>query len=363
MSSTQRAVFVPPDWLVFQTGFAGGGTGSTLFVQRFDPVRRQASGELLALRQNIGVDEGGQGAYSFSNQGTFAHRTVAGSRRDTLNWYTRTGALESTVGDPSDYTVPRLSPDGRRLAFSLTGSIWIRDLTRRTVSRLTNGPAHCCPVWSPDGSRIAFRKGNGDLAIKPASGTAPEKVILASGATNTPTQWTPDGGSIVFQTTGSNRIDTMLIPLDEPRTPTPVLQSPFNEEQAELSPDGRWISFTSDQSGRPEVYVQNYPALSEKWQISTNGGADAQWRRDGTELFFIAADHKLMAVALERGATFEPNIPTTLFQTRVTGLTDVRTHYQVTADGQRFLVNTIGVADRGAPIQVVLNWPEGIPKH
>ena len=135
-----------------------------------------------------------------------------------------------------------------------------------------------------------------------------------------------------------------------------VLQSPFNEEQAQLSRDGRWLAFTSDESGRPEVYVQDFPALAEKWLISTNGGADPQWRADGRELFFLAADHKLMSVPVKYGTTFEPGIPTPLFQARVTGLTDVRTHYQVSADGQRFLVNTIGPGDRGSPVHVVVNW-------
>jgi eukaryotic-like serine/threonine-protein kinase len=141
-----------------------------------------------------------------------------------------------------------------------------------------------------------------------------------------------------------------------------VLQSPFSEEQAQLSPDGRWIAYTSDESGRPQIYVQDFPALKEKWLISAHGGAAPQWRADGAELFFLGTDHKLMAVPLTRGASLEPGIPTPLFQTRVTGFTDVRTHYQVSADGQRFLVNMIGPADRGAPVQVVVNWEAGLPK-
>jgi eukaryotic-like serine/threonine-protein kinase len=355
LSSSRRAVFVPPNWLAYQTG---GGTqeGGTLFIQEFDPGRRQTTGEPIALREGIVADEGGQGAYSFSNRGTFAYRVPTATRQNTLNWYSRSGALESTIGEPDDYTVPRLSPDDRKLALAIRGAIWVRDLARGTLSRLTNGPAHCCPVWAPDGSRIAFRKGQQDLAVVPASGAAPEASLFADGATNTPTQWAPDGRAIVYQSIGRNRVDTMLLPLAEPRTPQPVLQSPFNEEQAQLSPDGRWIAFTSDESGRSEVYVQDFPALTEKWLISTNGGADPQWRADGAELFFIGPDLRLMAVSIRSGKTFEPGIPVALFQTRVTGLTDVRTHYQVSRDGQRFLVNTTGPADRGAAVQLVVNW-------
>jgi eukaryotic-like serine/threonine-protein kinase len=258
--------------------------------------------------------------------------------------------------------VPRLSPDGRRLAIAIGGGIWVRDLIRGTASRVTSGPADCCPIWSPDGTRIGFRHGVQDLGFISASGTGSVTVVLQNGAPNTPTQWTPDGAAIIFQTTGRNRVDSMLLPLAEPRTAKPLQQSPFNDEQAQVSPDGRWIAFTSDESGRPEVYVQDYPALKEKFPVSTDGGADPQWRRDGAELFFLAADHKLMAVAIKRGPTFEAGIPTALFQTRVTGLTDVRTHYQVTADGQRFLVNTISPGDRGAPIHVVANWQTGVTR-
>ena len=359
MKSTQGAVFSPPNWLIYLSGSASasGALGGTLFVQRFDPETRQLAGDPVILQQDVGADEGGQGAYSFSDRGTFVYRTVRGGRQDSLNWYTRTGVLESTVGDPGEYTVPRLSPDGRRLALAIGGAIWIRDLARGTLFRLTNGPAHCCSVWSPDGTRLAYRRGPQDIAIKAASGTGDETVVLANGATNTPTYWTSDGQALLFQTAGRNRVDTMLLPLTEPRTPKPVLQSPFSEEQAQLSPDGRFIAFTSDESGQPQIYVLDYPALTEKWVISTRGGADPQWRADGSELFFIGADHKLMSVAIKPGKIFDPGIPTPLFQARVTGLTDVRTHYQVSRDGQRFLVSTISQADRGAPIQVVINWP------
>ena len=359
MKSTQGAVFAPPNWLIYLSGGTspGGALGGTLFIQRFDPEARQLAGDPIILQQDVGADEGGQGAYSFSDQGTFVYRTVRVSRHDSLNWYTRTGVLESTIGDPGEYTVPRLSPDGRRLAVTIGGAIWIRDLARGTSFRLTNGPAHCCSVWSPDGTRVAYRRGPQDIAIKAASGTGAETVVLANGATNTPTYWTSDGQAILFQTAGRNRIDTMLLPIADPRSPRPVLQSPFSEEQAQLSPDGRYIAFTSDESGQPQIYVLDYPALSEKWAISTRGGADPQWRADGLELFFLAADHKLMSVPIRPGKIFDPGIPTPLFQARVTGLTDVRTHYQVSRDGQRFLVSTISQADRGSPIQVVVNWP------
>ncbi len=363
MPSPQAATFVPPHWLVFLRGGMGAGaTGGTMFAQRFDPDRLQLSGEPIALRENVVATEGGHGNYSFSNQGTLAYRTVGGNRQDTLVWFTRRGERQASVGEPADYIVPRLSPEERRVAVAISGRIWIRDLLRGTLARLTDGPADCCPVWSPDGSRIAYRRGPQDIAVKVASGISPETLLLANGAGNTPTQWMPDGSGILYQTTGQSRIDTMFLPLVGPPTPRSIVRSRFNDEQAQVSPDGRWIAYTSDESGRPQVYVQDFPALSEKWLISSGGGADPQWRSDGSELFFLSADFKLMAVPIKRDVKFEPGIPAPLFQTRVTGLTDVRAHYQPSADGQRFLVNSIGQADRGEPIQVVVNWPAELPK-
>jgi eukaryotic-like serine/threonine-protein kinase len=364
MPSALGAMFVPPRWIAYpgQTIGSGGTLIASLLVRAFDPATARVSGEPITLQDSVVVSDAGAGAYSFSHQGVFAYRTPVANRSESLNWYTRAGVFESTVGSPGDYTVPRLSPDGRRLAIAIGGSIWVRDLIRGTASRVTSGPADCCPIWSPDGTRIGFRHGVQDLGFISASGTGSVTVVLQNGAPNTPTQWTPDGAAIIFQTTGRNRVDSMLLPLAEPRTAKPLQQSAFNDEQAQVSPDGQWIAFTSDESGRPEVYVQDYPALKEKFPVSTDGGADPQWRRDGAELFFLAADHKLMAAAIKRGPTFEAGIPTALFQTRVTGLTDVRTHYQVTADGQRFLVNTISPGDRGAPIHVVANWQTGVTR-
>lgn len=355
--SDSRAVYAWPGWLAFARDTA-------LFAQRFDLDRLEVTGEAVAILPALEPDPGtGLGGFSFSNNGILAYR---GSERGrlSLTWFDRSGRLLSTVGEPGQYTVPRLSPDERKLAVALGGDIWVRDLVRGTFSRVTTVPGNCCPVWSPDGTRLAYRKGARDIAMKAVSGTGAETVLLSNGAENIPSDWSRDGRHIVYQTRRGTRADAMLLPLAGDRTPTPVLQSDFNEEQPRLSPDGRWIAYTSDESGRPEVYVQSLPSLAEKWQISTNGGGDPQWRRDGTELFFIAADRKLMAVPIRPGPTFDPGIPTPLFETRVTGLTDVRTHYQVSADGRRFLVNTVPETEAAtsAPVRVIVNWPATLPQ-
>jgi hypothetical protein len=138
------------------------------------------------------------------------------------------------------------------------------------------------------------------------------------------------------------------------------LRTQFNEQQGRVSPDGNWIAYTSDESGRHEIYVQRFPEPSGKWQVSTSGGADPRWRADGGELYFISADRKLMAVPVKLGSAFEAGIRSSLFEVHVSGLTDVRTHYAVSADGQRFLVNTTTEDSTPSPIVVVVNWSKAL---
>jgi dipeptidyl aminopeptidase/acylaminoacyl peptidase len=140
--------------------------------------------------------------------------------------------------------------------------------------------------------------------------------------------------------------------------PRPYLRGPYNEQQGRFSPDGKWVAYTSDESGGPQVYIQGFPETASKLQISNNGGADPRWSGDGNELFYISADQKMMSVRIERtNGKIKAGIPQELFPVRVTGLTDTRTHYAVTRDSRRFLVNTRNERSAVAPITVVLNWP------
>ena len=140
------------------------------------------------------------------------------------------------------------------------------------------------------------------------------------------------------------------------RQPFPLLQTEFNEQQAQFSPDGKWIVYTSDESGAPEVYAQTFPTTGSKWRVSTGGGCQPKWRRDGKELFYIAADRKLMAVDVMLGATFEAGVPKALFGTRIFSLTDFRNHYVATADGQRFLISSTIEETDANPMSIVVNW-------
>jgi hypothetical protein len=182
-----------------------------------------------------------------------------------------------------------------------------------------------------------------------------------------PSDWSPDSRYIIYcGPTIATRYDLWLLPLagaPGDKKLVTFLNSPADEMQANFSPDGRFVAYTSNEPGRFEVYVQTFPRSDGKWQISTNGGYEPRWRRDGRELYYLSEDRKLMAVPVSTAGGFEAGVPRPLFQTRVpTGLSVFRTNYVPTRDGSRFLINT-QTADSGpAPITVVLNWTAGLKR-
>jgi Tol biopolymer transport system component len=286
-----------------------------------------------------------------------------------LVWVDRTGKELGTVGEPGDYSNPALSPDERRLAVGRMDprarrDIWVFDLIRGTSSRLTFDPADDMnPTWSPDGNWIAFtsdRKGQRNLYRKLASGTGEDEILWESEERKNVEDWSRDGRTILMNCTppGKTGPDVWALPLTGDRKPVPVLSGAYSEDQAQLSPDGRWLAYRSSESGRSQIYVQNFPPSGGKWQISTEGGNDPQWRRDGKELFYISGS-KLMAVEIKAaGATVEAGLPKELFELRAGPI--LRNRYVPAANGQRFLVVGINEQTSSAPIHVVLNWQAGL---
>jgi Tol biopolymer transport system component len=344
-----------------------------LVSQPFDAARRRLAGDASTIAERVaGVAPAGR-AFSVSTSGVLAYRTGANLAQSELVWFDRTGRRLGTLGERADYTNPALSPDGTRVAVgrrdpkSLTRDIWLFDLERGTTSRFTFDPADDLgPAFSPDGTRILFtsdRKGMRDIYWKAATGVGEDEPVLEGERNKNVNDCSPDGRFLVYDTGGSvgtrgsgGLTDLWLAPLAGDRKSLPLGVPAFTYSQAQISPDGRWIVYSSDESGVQEIYVQDFPSPKRKWKVSTGGGAEARWRRDGRELFYIA-DGKLMAVEVRPGrAAFQAGVPAVLFEVNLDPGTLGRNRYVVSPDGQRFLIITpSGLAERAA-LTVVLNW-------
>jgi eukaryotic-like serine/threonine-protein kinase len=358
-----------------------GGGGHLLIVrdgalmaQPFNADLLQATGEMIPLAEEVGYIGPGrrQGAFAASENGVLAYS--AGTQQALtreLVWVDRTGKQIASASPPGVYENFNLAPDEKKIAFNRTQNqpapdIWALDLVRGVSTRLTFDPVvENLPVWSPDGLRVLFasrRSGAFDLHVKAATGAGQEEVLIKMGTVNGwPTDWSRDGRFILYRRPGDKTgSDLWIAPQSGDQQPFPYLQSSFNEEEGKFSPDGHWIAYVSNESGREEVYVQAFPLSSEKRRISTNGGYDPNWRKDGTGLFYLAADRTLMAVEVKpSGTAFEPGVPKPLFA--LPGNT-TRRSYAVAGDGRRFLVSKPTADVTTTPITIVLNWQASLRK-
>ncbi len=345
--------YVPPGYLLFVRD-------KTLVAQPFDAKAMKTTGEPVPLAEHIGTDAVGLARFSVSREGTLAYRT--GESGDRMVWVDRSGREGEAVGDPGELHNPVMSPGGDRVAFDLAdprsgkSDIWVRDLRRGVSSRFTFGKGNTfAPLWSPDGRTIVFTEGQ-DLFEKAADGQGDEKPLLKSDELKLACDWSRDGRYIVFMSRAKETgWDIWSLPMFGDRRPIPFLKTQFTEFLAALSPDGRYLAYQSNESGRPEVYVQSFPGPGGKWQISTSGGLEPKWRADGREIYYRAPDQKLMAVEIQAGSGFSAGVPRTLFAGRFeTGI--ARNRYLPAADGRRFL--TVAPLGREAmtPTTVVLNW-------
>jgi Tol biopolymer transport system component len=313
----------------------------------------------------------GTAAFSVSENGILAYQTGAGGQLSRLVWFDRDGKQLESLGEAANYAHPRLSHDGRRVAVAVVdqtaySDIWLFDLPRRVSTRLTFGPAmNLFPIWSPDDSRIVFssnRNGFHSLYQKAASGAGDDEMLLRSPTSNEfAGDWSREviafHGSATKSKTG---FDLGIFSLAD-RKASLFLSTPFTEWCPQFSPDGKWLAYASDESGRREVYVQAFPASGGKLQVSSAGGASPRWRRDGKEIFYVGVDKRLMAVEIKAGPGFEPGVPRVLFSLQVKS-TDAGFQYDVSPDGKRFLVNTIAAEEQSNAITVVQNWTAELKK-
>jgi serine/threonine-protein kinase len=285
-----------------------------------------------------------------------------GSVGNTLVWVDRQGnVVEPLQGLGREaYSHPRLSPEGRRVAVDMflraSRDVWVYDLARGTRTRLTStgaGPNSGTPAWMPDGARVSFYA-NDQLYTRAAdASTEPEPLLDESKPQRFPISWSPDGARLAFaETQPEGDRDIFVLPLGG--EPQAFLSTSSNERSPMFSPDGRFIAYVSDESGRDEVYVRSYPAGDEKWSISTDGGTEPQWSPNGRELFYRNG-YKMMAVSVDLGATLSAERPSLLFEAAYTVDGAGHPAYDVSNDGQRFLMIQESVAER-TQINVVLNW-------
>jgi serine/threonine-protein kinase len=316
----------------------------------------------------------GAAQYSISKNGSFlsASGSIEPPYLDNLIWIDRTGKTSLLGVKPFSYLTNRLSRDGTHVAFSeyyVDKDIWVFDTARKTLSKQTFEGQNVYPIWSPDGSRLAFRSDrSGPTQIYVKALSSMDATRLTEGRLDTPSSWTPDGKELAFvRGTGVNA-DIYVVPVDEPSKVRPFVQTRFNERQPEFSTDGRWLAYVSDESGPTQVYVQPYPGPGKRVQVSTQGGVEPAWSKDGKELFFRNANRMFMVRFKTDGPEFLPEEPVSLWETQFGTAGPVR-GYDVAADG-RFLVrqeipNQAEERNKKvfpSTLRIVLNWTEELDR-
>jgi Tol biopolymer transport system component len=347
------------------TGYLIYGVSGTLRAVPFDLNRLELAGTPIPLGEPVLMTPfGGVLDFDIAQNGTLVY-TPAGTRAAarTLVWVDRQGQEEPIKAPVRAYTYPRLSPDGTRLALDVRdqdNDIWIWDFARETLSRFTFDVAQDqYPVWTPDGRRLIFDSrragGTANLFWQAADGTGAAEQLAKSPIDQLPNTTSPDGTRVVFRADEPRTgLDLMLLTLNKERQIQPLVQTSFNELNAEISPDGRWLAYESNESGQYEIYVRPFPdAGGGRWQISNGGGTKPLWARKGQELFYVAPTGALMAVGIAPGATFSAGTPTKLFEGRyyVGDAANVGRTYDVSPDGRRFLMMK---ADTTTPPQIIV---------
>jgi dipeptidyl aminopeptidase/acylaminoacyl peptidase len=333
---------------------------------RFDPdTLRQAGTAVRVLDAGMLDMTSGAASVAVSSGGTIAYVPGGPMPLDTMTlaWVDKQGATTPISDEHHTFAYPSLSPDGSRLAVVIRAAlddIWICDSNRGAFTRLTFALGNnWAPVWTPNGQRVIFASTRADgvlnLYWKSADGGGPEERLTTAPTTQVPTSVTPDGRTLAFsQADAKNGFDLWLLTLADRRA-TPFLQTQFNDRQAMFSPDGRWVAYTSDESGHDEVYIRPFPGPGSRTPVSVGGGSDPRWRRDGRELFYRNGD-----IVMSSNITVEPHViaapprPMASVNSIASGF---GLDYDVAADGRRI----VGLIDRGVPttvpeLHVVLGW-------
>jgi Tol biopolymer transport system component len=374
VAAESNAAYAAPGYVIFHRA-------ASLFAQPFDDRRLALEGEPVHLADEVAFDASGRGEFDVSQAGVLLYYqgvSATSGRAETgnsvqLGWVDRNGSTVAVAGDAGSYGDLDVSPDGKLIAVTAqpggasSSDIWVIDWQRAGVAtRLTLDPGDDLgPVWSPDGARIAFttwRKGNADIYVKNANGLGPETPLLESPADEIVKDWSKDGRYLAYTFGADDYRDIYAVALEDGKPaagakPLPVVQGQFHKDQPQFSYDGKWLAYTSDETGTFQIYVVSFPALDQKLQVSVAGGGQPHWRKDGKELFFREpSTGRVMAAEIHAGAKLDASPPQALFRPQYSGAfisNPIRHMLSVTPDGQRFLIRVAtppnGAGTRAAP--------------
>ncbi|MGH9364437.1 MAG: protein kinase domain-containing protein, partial [Thermoanaerobaculia bacterium] len=355
------AAFAQPGYLLYVRE-------KVLVAQPFDPKALRLTGEPVVVGRDVQyVETWGSAAFSASDSGTLAYQGASPAARQ-LVWFDRSGRKISTLGPDAEFEDdPRISPDGSHVATkrvdpaTRSADIWILDVSRGIGSRFTFDAAReSNPVWSAGGDRLFFssnKAGIGDLYEKAASGAGSEKLLLKSELWKEPLDASPDGRWLLYRVRDpKNARDMWLFSLSGDQKATPLMATPFNEDDGRFSPDGRWLAYESNETGKREVFVQPFPQTGQKWQVSTSGGNSPRWTSGGREIVYFELPNKRKVVEIRTAPSFQPSVPRDLFLSQRAQGSDA------TRDGQRILLNMPAGDVAPNPMTLVLNWTAGMKK-
>ncbi|MGC2769422.1 MAG: hypothetical protein WB607_28250 [Candidatus Acidiferrum sp.] len=363
VEATANAAYAAPGYLLFYRD-------KTLLAQPFDLKRFALTGETTTILPEIQfLPQVKRAVFAVSDHGLLVAQSGTEAALSQPVWFDRKGNALGSVGKPDVYGNVFLAPHGRSVAVdktdmgSLNIDIWTYELQRDGAKRLTFDPAiDAVPVWSPDASRLVFSSNRQllfGLYVKDSDGAHDEKSIVQEELADIPSDWSRDGKYILY----CRGTDLWFVTFPELKS-SQFLQAPSVLSNGQFSPDGKWVAYASNETGKWQIYVTSFPEGRGKWQVSTGGGEQPRWRGDGKELFYLSLDRKMMAAPVTTGTHFDAGAPVVLFQS--TPRQPVMVHdlfvYDVSRDGQRFLINTQVKQADTAPMSVILNWPAKLGK-
>ncbi len=354
LSRASDARYVPTGHLVYASA------GGALLAVPFDPRRLAVTGSPVSLLEGLLVRPSGAAEFAIGGDGSLIYLSGAPPEQE-LVLVDRQGGERALTGKLKSPQGPRFSPDGRRVALTLTDGaapdVWVYDVPQGTLSRLTFEGQNYYPAWSPDGRKVAYsssRAGSDrDIYWKAWDGSGAEDTLVARPEEQWEVAFAPDGRSLVYREANAKTArDIWLLPLQGDRTPQPLLTTPFEERGPSVSADGRWLAYTSEETGKEEVYVRPYPGAGGRWQVSAGGGQEPLWARNGRELFYRSGD-SLIAVDVRPGAVFSVGSRRLLFRGRYSANNNYP-NYDTHPDGRRFLM--IKSQEGPSELVAVLGW-------